>query len=125
MFTDQARPIDCEKTHTHRRKYRDMQASVAEEEEKILKCPGAAVTMRWDTLPTKLQRELFEHADGIGDLSQTASLREPIAQFLHDHRAADTHVAQGPRSQTPAADVLYELWRFSCEMPDAPHLNQN
>jgi hypothetical protein len=21
-----------------------------------------------------------------------------------------------------APDVLYDLWRFSCEMPDAPHL---
>jgi hypothetical protein len=23
-----------------------------------------------------------------------------------------------------APDVLYDLWRFSCEMPDAPHLTQ-
>jgi hypothetical protein len=22
-----------------------------------------------------------------------------------------------------APDVLYDLWRFSCEMPDAPHLS--
>jgi len=29
------------------------------------------------------------------------------------------------RRQKRAADVLDELWRFSCEMPDAPHLNRN
>ena len=23
-----------------------------------------------------------------------------------------------------APDILYDLWRFSCEMPDAPHLSQ-
>jgi hypothetical protein len=23
-----------------------------------------------------------------------------------------------------APDVLYDLWRFSCEMPDAPHLSR-
>jgi hypothetical protein len=30
--------------------------ALAEEEEQILKCLGAAVLMRWNTVPTKLQR---------------------------------------------------------------------
>jgi hypothetical protein len=30
--------------------------------------------------------------------------------------------AQDPRRQNLAASVSHELWRFSCEMPDAPHL---
>jgi hypothetical protein len=106
-------------------KSRGSQASVAEEEEKILKCLGAAAPTRWNTLPTKRQRELFEHADSIGDPYQIASLREAIARFLHDHEAADTHFARGSLGQTPAADGLHDLWRFSCEMPDAAHLNRN
>lgn len=156
------RPAGNEKMNSRRRQYRDNHAGVAEEEE-ILKCLGAAVIMRWNTLPTKLQRELFEHADSIGDMCQAASLREPIARVLHDHKddGQETHhreeplenqpverpafsprnpaaevrhpVAAGanmqsvqePPGQTPAADVLDALWRFSCEMPDAPRLNKN
>ena len=33
--------------------------------------------------------------------------------------------AQGPRRENLAARVSYDLWRFSCEMPDAPHLHDN
>jgi hypothetical protein len=42
------------------------------EDKKILECLGAAVIMRWGTLPTKIQRELFEHATSLADLAQTA-----------------------------------------------------
>lgn len=42
------------------------------QEKKILECLGAAVIMRWGTLPTKIQRELFEHATSLADLAQTA-----------------------------------------------------
>jgi hypothetical protein len=45
------------------------------EDAKILECLGAAVIMRWDTLPTKIQRELFEHATSLADLGQTAPRR--------------------------------------------------
>jgi hypothetical protein len=151
-----------EATASRRRKYRDKHDGAPEEEDKILKCLGAAVIMRWNTLPTKLQRELFEHADSVGDMFQAASLREPIARFLHDHkddqketqhrnerlrkqlvdspgfksrnatakvrdavtRNINTRV-EVSRSQMLTAVVLDELWRFSCEMPDAPHLNRN
>jgi len=33
------------------------------EEERVLRCLGAAVIMQWNTLPAKLQRELFDTPD--------------------------------------------------------------
>jgi hypothetical protein len=56
-------------------KSRDSRTALAEEEEQILKCLGAAVLMRWNTVPTKLQRELFDCASSIGDLQQTTPLK--------------------------------------------------
>ena len=61
-------------------------ATLAEEEERILRCLGAAVIMHWNTLPTKLQRELFDHASSMGDLLRTGALRAKIARFLHTHK---------------------------------------
>jgi hypothetical protein len=60
--------------------------AVAEIEEHILRCLGAAVIMQWNTIPTKLQRELVDTASSLGDLPQTAALRGQIARFLHDHK---------------------------------------
>ncbi len=60
--------------------------AVAESEEHILRCLGAAVIMQWNTIPAKLQRELFDTAGSLGDLSQTVVLRGQIARFLHDHK---------------------------------------
>jgi hypothetical protein len=54
--------------------------------EKILEYLGAAVIMRWGTLPTKIQRELFEHAASLADLGETAELKGQIARFLHNHK---------------------------------------
>ena len=75
-----------------RRKYRDDRAALAEEEEQILRCLGAAVIMRWNTIPTKLQRELFDCASA-GDLQQAMPLKGQIARFLHDHKD-DEHPAR-------------------------------
>ena len=55
------------------------------EEEKILRCLGAAVILNWNTIPTKLQRSLFEAASSIQG-TKTAPLRDVLAQFLHDHK---------------------------------------
>jgi len=66
--------------------------SVAEVEEHILRCLGAAVIMQWNTIPTKLRRELFDTAGSLGALPQTAALRGQIARFLHnnkDEKSAD------------------------------------
>jgi hypothetical protein len=45
-----------------RKKNYDNPTVLVEEEEQILKCLGAALLMRWNTVPTKLQRELFDCA---------------------------------------------------------------
>ena len=60
--------------------------TIAEIEEHILRCLGAAVIMQWKTIPTKLQRELFDTASSLGDVLQTAALRGQIARFLHSHK---------------------------------------
>ena len=63
--------------------------AVAKNEEKILRCLGAAVIMQWSTIPAKLQRELFDTAGSVGDLPQTIELRGQIARFLHNHKNAE------------------------------------
>ena len=63
---------------------------LAVEEERVLRCLGAAVIMQWNTLPAKLQRELFDTAGSMGDLLDTASLRGQIARFLHKHKDDDS-----------------------------------
>jgi len=60
--------------------------SVAETEEHILRCLGAAVIMQWNTIPTKLQRELFDTAGSMGDVLKSAALRAQIARCLHGHK---------------------------------------
>jgi hypothetical protein len=56
------------------------------EDEKILECLGAAVIMLWGSLPTKIQRELFEHATSLADLAPQAPWTGQIARFLHNHK---------------------------------------
>jgi hypothetical protein len=57
--------------------------TLAAEEEHVLRCLGASVIMQWNTIPTKLQRELFDTAGSMGELMSTAELRGQIARFLH------------------------------------------
>jgi hypothetical protein len=56
------------------------------EDEKILECLGAAVIMLWGSLPTKIQRELFEHVTSLADLAPTTPWKGQIARFLHNHK---------------------------------------
>jgi hypothetical protein len=67
---------------------------LVKEDEHVLRYLGAAVMMRWSTLPAKLQRELFDHASSLGEFDQDSSLRPAeqtarlkglIARFLHNH----------------------------------------
>jgi molybdopterin converting factor small subunit len=60
--------------------------AVAKIEEHVLRCLGAAVMMQWDTIPNKLQRELFDTAGSLGDVLQTVALRGRIARFLYGHK---------------------------------------
>jgi len=57
------------------------EATLAEEEH-ILRCLGAALIMQWNTLPTKLQRELFDNAGSMGGLLDSNTLRGQIVRFL-------------------------------------------
>jgi hypothetical protein len=52
----------------------------------VLRCLGAALIMQWNTLPTTLQREVFDTAGSVGKLLETAALRGQIARFLHKHK---------------------------------------
>ena len=61
-------------------------AALAAEEERVLRCLGAAVIMQWNTLPASLQREIFDTAGSVGKLLETAALRGQIARFLHKHK---------------------------------------
>jgi len=64
--------------------------TLAEDEEQVLRRLGAAVIMRWNTLPTKLQKELFDGATSVGDLLQAGAVKGQIARFLHNHKDDDT-----------------------------------
>jgi hypothetical protein len=61
-------------------------AALAAEEEYVLRCLGAAIIMQWNSLPTTLQREIFDTAGSVGKLLETAELRGQIARFLHKHK---------------------------------------
>jgi hypothetical protein len=65
---------------------RATRAALAKEEEHILRCLGAAVIMQWNDLPTRIQRDLFDHAISMGEPRYTAQLKERIARFLHRHK---------------------------------------
>jgi hypothetical protein len=63
--------------------------SLAQDEEQVLRRLGAAVLMRWNTLPTKLQKELFDAASQVGGLLQAGAGKGQIARFLHNHKDDD------------------------------------
>ena len=64
----------------------ETQAALAEEEENILRCLGAAVILQWNDLPTHIQRRLFENAASMGQPRHVSQLKEQIARFLHEHK---------------------------------------
>ena len=58
----------------------------AKDEEYLLRCLGASVILQWNTIPAKLQRELFDTAGSMGEMMETVELRSRIARFLHKHK---------------------------------------
>ena len=60
--------------------------ALIQEEDRILHCLGAAVIMRWNNLPTEVQREIFASAASLGDPLDAPELKEQIALFLHAHK---------------------------------------
>ena len=61
-------------------------AVLGEKDDKILRCLGAAVILRWNRFPTMLQKELFDNGSSIGELLEPGALRAEIARFLHKHK---------------------------------------
>ena len=59
-------------------------ATLADEEEHVLRCLGAAVLLQWSTLPIKSCRgSFFDNAGSVGELLQTSAVRGQIARFVH------------------------------------------
>jgi len=82
------------------------------EQENILRCLGGAVILNWNTIPTRLQRALFEAASTIKG-TETAPGRDVLAQFLHDHK----NDAQRGRKQVDAATADRSSAPVSFEPP--------
>ncbi len=82
--------------------------TTVEEEEHVLRCLGAALILQWNTLPAKLQRELFDNAGAMGALLDTAALRGQIARFLHKHKDREdrTIVPRVVENEGPATGYL-------------------
>ena len=88
-----------------RRKYGDDGAALAEVEERVLRCLGAAVIMRWNTVPTKLQKEIFDCASSIGEFGAKNPAQQ-IARFLHDHKDAEHGPPNGGDRGAALSDVF-------------------
>lgn len=69
--------------------------ALAQQEEHLLRCLGAATILQWNGLPSNVRRQLFDCATTMGDPLDIASLRERIARFLHKHQDADAPIASG------------------------------
>jgi hypothetical protein len=82
---------------------RKTRAALAKEEEHVLRCLGAAVIMQWNDLPTKIQRDLFDHAISMGEPRYTAQLSGSHASFtdIRMMRTGNKHLAH-PNSACPS-----------------------
>ncbi len=106
--------------------YRSNGITLADEEEHVLRCLGAALIMQWNTLPTKLRRDLFDNAGSMGKLLETAALRGQIARFLHRHKNDDdtaaavirTETTRGDASLHAAAIARWDDEGGACQMPE-------
>lgn len=61
-------------------------ALLTEDEALVLRCLGAAVLSQWNGLPTRIQRELFEHSFDVTAPLEVARLKRRVARFLHEHK---------------------------------------
>ena len=85
-FTELADNPDWMANNSNQTVHRKDAPTLTEEEGHILRCLGASVIMRWNTLPTKLQKELFDNASSVGELLQTGAFKQQMARFLHKHK---------------------------------------
>src|SRR5215475_11723319 len=60
--------------------------AVNDNPERFVSVLGEATIALWSELPQEIQQQLFERAVQLGHKSERdESLREQLAQFLHDH----------------------------------------
>ena len=86
-------------------------AALVAEEERVLRCLGAAIIMQWNVLPKTLQREIFDTAGSVGKLLETAELRGQIARFLHKHKNdADRSKALDARQDARSSATALSRW---------------
>jgi hypothetical protein len=64
----------------------DRRVPLSERETHILQYLGAAVLLRWNDLPTHIQRDLFDHTLVDVEPPEIAILKDQIARFLHKHK---------------------------------------
>jgi hypothetical protein len=64
--------------------------ALAQQEEHVLRCLGAAVIVEWNGLPPSVRRQLYDCASSMGDALDIASLRDSIARFLDKHQDAQS-----------------------------------
>jgi hypothetical protein len=64
----------------------DTRVPLSEQETRILQYLGAALLLRWNDLPTHIQRELFEHTLADVEPRKITMLKAQIARFLHQHK---------------------------------------
>jgi hypothetical protein len=57
-----------------------------EDQAHVLQSLGAAVLSQWNTLPTRIQRELFEHSSDAIPPRGIARLKKRVARYLHEHK---------------------------------------
>jgi hypothetical protein len=53
------------------------------ESERLLRCLGMAVVLRWNELPTEVQRDLFESAVSANDPIVQRDLTQQLGRYLH------------------------------------------
>ncbi len=66
-----------------------------------------------------------ELGNRVADTPASASHDDSAASHDDSEKELVTQAGQDPRRENLAPSVSYDLWRFSCEMPDAPHLCNN
>jgi hypothetical protein len=86
--------------------------TLADEEEHVLRCLGAALIMQWNALPTKLQRELFDNAGSMGELMETLPSEDKSLAFCTGIRMTTTQRRRSEQKLLTAMRVYTRLlWR--------------
>lgn len=89
----------------------DVSSISLSEEDGALRCLGAALIMQWNTLPTKLQKELLDAAGAIENDLEAIARRGSIASLLHKYQngeAIAAHSSLAAIAVRTSAEDAYE-----------------